>query len=246
MGGARVLEWSDGMKPWSMGWVVVLGLTVGCASGKPTALERKQAVSDALDKTYRSTEGFQEVSWGMTPEEARAALALPEGSMGADGTLRMRTTIAELPAEVSLGFLDNRLAAVDVFFPEVSDPRTLQELMRDLLTRKFGEPKTRRQLARMVKLGEVPVRFAADLAPAQQDAAAVPEATMEGTLAAQGQFKVLHRWTTQESHVNLNQWTLPARGVVAIQYESAKYAAKRAGSMGRYSNQARQELVKEL
>ncbi|WP_375757020.1 hypothetical protein [Corallococcus exercitus] len=235
------------MKLGALGLLGVLGVVAGCASSspdKPTALERRQAIRDASDKTYRSTEGFQTARWGMSPDEVRAAL--PEASVSPDGTLRMKTTIAEIPAEVSLGFLDNRLAAVDVFFTEVSDARTFHSLMRDLLTRKYGDPKTAREVARQVKWGDVPVRFAADLAPLQEAEAAASSATLENALAGQGQFKVLNRWTTFESHVNLTQWTLPSRGIMAIQYESAKYAPKRADLIGRYSTKARQDLVKDL
>ncbi|MBZ4376540.1 hypothetical protein [Corallococcus sp. AS-1-6] len=231
------------MKLKALGLWVVLGVSAGCASGKPTALERRQAVRDSLDKTYRSTEGFQAARWGMTLEEVRAAL--PEASVGPDGTLRMQTTIAEVPAEVALGFLDNRLAAVDVFFADVADPRTFHSLMQDLLTRKYGEPKKRIDVARELQWKKLPIRFAADLMPVQEVEAAATVQTTESALA-QGRPKLINRWTTLESHVNLTQWSLPSRSVVAIQYESAKYAPKRADLIGRYSTKARQDLVKEL
>ncbi|NNC09232.1 hypothetical protein HJC10_41240 [Corallococcus exiguus] len=232
------------MKFKALGLSVVLGLSAGCASGKPTALERRQAVRDSLDKTYRSTEGFQTVRWGMTPEEVRAAL--PEASVAPDGTLRMKTAIAEVPAEVALGFLDNRLAAVDVFFPDVADPRTFHSLMRDLLTRKYGEPKRPIDVARELKWERLPIRFAADLAPVEDLEAAATVQTTESMLSSQARPKLINRWTTLESHVNLTQWSMLSRSVVAIQYESAKYAPKRADLIGRYSTKARQELVKEL
>ncbi|WP_147442848.1 hypothetical protein [Corallococcus sp. AB049A] len=235
------------MKLGAFGLLGVLGLAAGCATStpdKPSALERRQAIRDAADKTYRSSEGFQGAHWGMSPDEVRATL--PEATVAPDGTLRMKTTIAELPAEVSLGFLENRLAAVDVFFQDVADPRTFQSLMRDLLTRKFGEPKTAREVKRQVKWGDVPVRFAADLAPLQEADGAASAEALESALAGQGQFKVLNRWTTDETHVNLTQWTLPTRGLMAIQYESAKYSPRRAGLIGRYTSKARQELVKDL
>ncbi|RKG96382.1 hypothetical protein D7V97_35660 [Corallococcus sp. CA053C] len=234
------------MKLGTVGLVGLLGLAAGCATdaAKPTALERRDAVRSASDKTYRSMEGFQEARWGMTPEEVRAAL--PDASVGPDGTLRMKTTIADVPAEVSLGFLENRLAAVDVFFPEVSDPRTLQALMRDLLTRKFGDPRRPKEVARQVKRGELPVRFAADLPPVQEVEGAATSQTLEGALGARGGFALINRWLTLESQVNLTQWALPESSVLSIQYESAKYAPKRADLIGRYSHKARQDLVKEL
>ncbi|RKH63536.1 hypothetical protein D7W81_20295 [Corallococcus aberystwythensis] len=227
-----------------MGLLAVLGVSAGCASGKPTALDRRQAVRDAQDKTYRSTEGFQTVRWGMTPDEVRAEL--PEAAVGPDGTLRMKATIAEVPAEVSLGFLDNRLAAVDVFFPDVADPRTFHSLMRDLLTRKYGEPKAPIEVARALKWEKLPIRFAADLAPIENVEASATVQTTESMLSSQSRPKLLNRWTTLESHVNLTQWSLLSRSIMAIQYESAKYAPRRADLIGRYSTKARQDLVKDL
>ncbi|GMU04058.1 hypothetical protein ASNO1_03100 [Corallococcus caeni] len=183
---------------------------------------------------------------GAAARDSQSRAALPEASVGPDGTLRMKTTIAEVPAEVALGFLDNRLAAVDVFFQDVADLRTLHAVMRDLLTRKYGEPRTRLEVARELKWQKLPMRFAADLTPVEDAAAAVTVQTMEGALSSQGRPKLISRWTTLESHVNLTQWSRLSRGVVAIQYESAKCAPRRADLAGRYSTKALQELVKDL
>lgn len=234
------------MKLWTVGLVGVLGLAAGCATdaAKPTALERRDAVRSAVDKTYRGREGFQAARWGMTPEEVRAAL--PEASVAADGTLRMTTTIADLPAEVAFGFLEQRLAAVDVFFPEVADTRTFQALMRDVLTQKYGEPMRPFDVARQVREGNVPARFAADLGPVQQTQAPASSSTVESALAANGKSRILNRWTTLDSAVNLTRWALPNKGVMSIQYESTRYAPRRADLIGRYSHKARQDLVKEL
>ncbi|NOK10267.1 hypothetical protein [Corallococcus exercitus] len=228
------------MKLGALGLLAVLGLTAGCAEKSHTQL-RREAVRDSVDKNYRSSEGFQTVRWGMTPEEVRAAL--PDASVAPDGTLRMKTTVANMPAEVALGFLENQLAAVDVFFLDVTDARTFQALMKDVLTRKFGDPKTPNQLARQLKRGEAPVRFAAELTPPQ---AGAPAGNLEHELAAKGEFTVLDRWTTEESHVNLTQWTLASKSLMALQYEAAKYAPKRAAIIGRTTNQVREDLVKDL
>ncbi|MBN8228666.1 hypothetical protein JYK02_14225 [Corallococcus macrosporus] len=228
------------MKLGAMGLLVVLGVSVGCAEKSHSQL-RREAVRDSVDKNYRSPEGFQTVRWGMTPEEVRTAL--PDASVAPDGTLRMKTTVANMPAEVALGFLESQLAAVDVFFLEVTDARTFQALMKDVLTRKFGDPKTPHQLARQLKRGEAPVRFATELTPPREG---TPAETLERELTAKGEFTVLERWTTEESHVNLTQWTLSSRSLMALQYEAAKYAPKRASIIGRTTNQARENLVKDL
>jgi len=175
----------------------------------------------------------------MSLEEVRAAI--PDAALGEDGVLRLRTAIADAPAEVTFGFLKDRLAAVDVFFPEVKDEKTFQGLLKDLLTRKYGEAKHPREVKREVKRGLIPQRFAADLAPQPP----APE-TMEGTLAAKGAFRLVNRWVTTESLVNLGAWRLPESGVVSIQYESAFYAPGRTAEDRRTFNEAREELVKEL
>ncbi|RYZ42281.1 MAG: hypothetical protein EOO71_08715 [Myxococcaceae bacterium] len=234
------------MKLGIVGWVGVLGLAAGCASdpAKPSALERRDTVRAAVDKTYRSSEGFQEARWGMTSAEVRAVL--PDASVSPDGTLRLKTTIAEVPAEVAFGFLEDRLAAVDVFFPEVADVRTFQTLMRDLLTRKYGEPMRNFDVTRQVVEGNVPVRFAADLGPVQEGAAPADASSLESSLSAFGKRRVIHRWTNLESQVNLTRWALPGKVVMSLQYESARYAPRRAGLIGRFSDKSREEMVKDL
>ncbi|MCP3103809.1 hypothetical protein LZ198_33485 [Myxococcus sp. K15C18031901] len=233
---------NKGLKRWVVcGWVCVGALALGCSSAPkgPTMQERRAAIRDAYSKTYRGAEGFQAARWGMPLEEVRAAI--PEAELGVDGVLRLKTTIADAPAEVSFGFLKERLAAVDVFFPEVKDELAFRGLLKDLLTRKYGTPRHPREVRREVKRGLIPQRFAADLAPQ----APTPE-TLEGTLAAKGAFKLVDRWVTGESLVNLGQWRLPDSGVMSIQYESAFYAPGRTDLDRRTFNEAREELVKEL
>ncbi|NRD47630.1 hypothetical protein [Corallococcus exiguus] len=70
--------------------------------------------------------------------------------------------------------------------------------------------------------------------------------TPESALSSQCEPKVVNRWTTLERHVNLMQWSLPARSIVSVQYGAAKYMPNRAGLIGRYSTKARQGLVKEF
>ncbi|MCY1043785.1 hypothetical protein OV208_20870 [Corallococcus sp. bb12-1] len=158
----------------------------------------------------------------------------------------MKTTIAEVPAEVVLGFLEDRLAAVDVFFPEVADVRTFQTLMRDLLTRKYGDPMRTFDVARQVTEGNVPVRFAAGLCPVQEEAALADASTAEISLSAWGKFRVLHRGTNIESQVSLTKWALPGKVVMSLQYESSRYASRRAGLIGRSSQKAHEEMVEDL
>ncbi|WP_158620109.1 hypothetical protein [Corallococcus sicarius] len=44
----------------------------------------------------------------------------------------------------------------------------------------------------------------------------------------------------------LARWALPKKGVMSIQYESTRYAPRRAGLIGRFSQKGRQDLVNEF
>ncbi|WP_338273935.1 hypothetical protein [Corallococcus caeni] len=247
-----------------MALLVVLGLTACTSRSKgPSPQARRDAMREWANQgsDYRSTEGFQDARWGMTSKEVNALF--PEATPIGGGALLLKTTIARLPASVMLGFLDDRFVAVDVSFNGVDDVRERHALLRDLLTRKYGEPVRVRDTAEeaLRRAGEyrTVTEVAVTLGQAGISASGWPEASpskvqvemrVEGPSEellgavrdAQRDFKVWNQWRTVESRVKLLGSKSPVSSSIFIEYESVRYSAE----IARARELDRQRMMKDL
>ncbi|RKH50526.1 hypothetical protein D7V93_30410 [Corallococcus llansteffanensis] len=214
---------------------------------------------------YRSPEGFQEARWGMTFDEVHALF--PEARLLNGSALRWTTTIAKLPAIVTLGFLEDRFAAVDVFFPEVGHLRDTHLLLRQLLSRKYGTPGRDRDTVYEAQRRVGSYRSAADTAyllgqmasalggvpqdrygqqrmdiRAENDEA---EARRQAS-AARKRFMLKSRWATVESQVILTSVSAPAVTAVTIEYESERYAPEIARARKQAAELEHRQMAKDL
>ncbi|MCY1043784.1 hypothetical protein OV208_20865 [Corallococcus sp. bb12-1] len=231
-----------------LGCVLMLGLSVGCATRRegPTAQQRREALRDweRQGSRYRSPEGFQEARWGMTLEEVQALF--PEAGLLNGNALRWKTLLAKMPAIVTLGFVENRFAAVDVFSPEVRNSREAHLLLRRLLSRKYGTPGRDRDTVHEAQrrvgsyrsaadavyfLGKVtsslPGGVPPDLYGQQRMDLRAENDEMEArreARAAQKRFLLMSHWETVESQVLLTSVTAPGVVAVVVEYESSRYA----------------------
>lgn len=117
-------------------------LFTGCAS-EPSRAEslraqyRETSAAQARrrsDPLYRSPEGFQEARWGMSQAEVRA---LYPAAQVVDGTLQVDGLLAEQPARLRFGFVEDRLAGVRC---TLKQPQGQFDVLRALLVRKYGQP----------------------------------------------------------------------------------------------------------
>ncbi|WP_147443787.1 hypothetical protein [Corallococcus sicarius] len=243
----------------------MLILVVGCAprSKGPSPQARREAMQDwaRQGSNYRSTEGFQEARWGMALEEVQALF--PEAKPLNRGALHLQTTIAKMPAAVNLGFLGGRFVAVDVVFLEIAEIRESHQLLRDLLSQKYGPPVRDRDTADEAQRRAGKYRTATEVAITlgrpgfsnsgwPQDGASqarvdvrVEHPDEEALLqarAARSDFKLWSRWRTTESHVKLTGLKSPNAASIVIEYESARYESE----ITRARALERQEMVKDL
>lgn len=253
----------------ALGCVLVLALIVGCATRGygPSPQVRRAAMSDweRQGVDYRSPEGFQEARWGMTFDEVRALF--PEARLLNGNALRLKTTIAKLPAIVTLGFLEGRFAAVDVFFPEVGRLRDTHVLLRQLLSRKYGTPGRDRDTVYEAQRRVGSYRSAADTVywlgkmssalngvkpdrygqqrmdiRAENDEA---EARRQAS-AARKHFMLMSRWATVESDVILTSVRAHDFAATSIEYESARYAPEIARARKQAAEMEHRRMAKDL
>ncbi|MHA7628680.1 hypothetical protein [Corallococcus sp. M7] len=197
----------------------------------------------------------------MTSKEVAALF--PEAMPIGDGALFVRTTIANLPATVVLGFLDDRFVAVDVAFGGVGDLRESHALMRDLLTRKYGQPVRVRDTAEEALLRAGRYRTVTEVAvalgqpgisksgwPEESPGKVQVEVRVEGpneallgaARAAQTDFKLLNQWRTVESRVKLLSSKSPEGNSIFIEYQSVRYSAE----IAKARELERQKMMKDL
>ncbi|RKG72481.1 hypothetical protein [Corallococcus terminator] len=175
------------------------------------------------------------------------------------GAFFARTEIARMPAVVTFGFLGDRLVAVEVEFPEVTDLKGGQRLLRDLLTQKYGPPVRVRDTDEEARRRAGAYRTAAEVTHAlgqpvssdsawpqdasEQDPGAPPEeAPADEAQAVRRSHKPWIRFRTVESHVKLSLAKSRGASSMVIEYESARYEEdiRRARALGRES------LLKDL
>ncbi|MFB1481248.1 hypothetical protein [Corallococcus sp. RDP092CA] len=257
------------MRPGVLGCIVTACLIAGCVTTREGLIEKKRhgAMQDwrRQGPDYRSSEGFQDARWGMSVEEVRGLF--PDGKMLNENAMRWKSTIADLPAVVTFGFLKGRLVAVDVFFPEAGNVRNSHLLIRRLLNRKFGTPVRDRDTAYEAQWRVGSYRSAADTVyvlgkltesftgvhpdqyaqqridvRAENDEA---EARREAR-AAEKRFLLLSRWATVESDVKLRSVKTPGVEAVVVEYESARYAPELAAARQRARELELQRMTQEL
>ncbi|WP_375743448.1 hypothetical protein NR800_35630 [Corallococcus interemptor] len=252
-----------------IGCILAVSLTAGCVTTREDLIARKRhgAMQEwkRQGHAYRSSEGFQDARWGMRIEEVRELF--PNGRMLNENAMRWTTRIADLPAVVTLSFLDGRFVAVDVFFPDVRSVRNSHLLIRRLLNRKYGTPVRDRDTADEAQRRVGSYRSAADsvyvLGKAMQAISGVPqdqytqqridtraendeaEARREAR-AASKRFLLLSRWATLESDVKLRSVRTPEIDAAVIEYESARYAVELAAARRRAQEIDLQRMTKDL
>ncbi|MCY1043795.1 hypothetical protein OV208_20920 [Corallococcus sp. bb12-1] len=172
------------------------------------------------------------------------------------GAFFARTEVARMPAVVTFGFLGDRLVAVEVELPEVTDLKGSERLLRDLLTQKYGPPVRVRDTDEEARRRAGAYRTAAEVTHAlghpvssdsaspqdasEQAAGEDPEAPPEVAAGDEAQavrrnHKPWIRFRTVESHVKLSMAKSRGASSMVIEYESARYGddIRRARALGR-------------
>ncbi|WP_426750389.1 hypothetical protein [Myxococcus sp. Y35] len=131
----------------------LLATACGSSARQQALLERRETIRDsnaAFAKeafaNYRSSDGFQETRWGMSPEDVKALY--PEAwTTSPQGDLRVTQEVAERPATLDFLFVQHKLAAVSVVFKASGPLRDEFSALARALRVKYGEPVLERDTA---------------------------------------------------------------------------------------------------
>ncbi len=110
-----------------------------CSEDDGLYIFRSGAVAVIIERSFRSSEGFQAARWGMT--QAEVAALFPSATSQGPALLEQTTAVAGYPARVQFYFARDRLANVDVTFEPVGLLRSKDEgraVLRRLLNDKYG------------------------------------------------------------------------------------------------------------